>query len=104
MSNKDLKCKSHKVSGVKTSWWYERPKGISVVVNPVYTLACRPNHDTTIIIEVDIDHQSGWHTYRSVSLKAGESFTHNFPPEFSAHWIRFTSSSNCTATAMLEYK
>ncbi|MEZ6040626.1 MAG: hypothetical protein R3C20_08970 [Planctomycetaceae bacterium] len=60
--------------------------------------------DTTITIEVDIDHQSGWHTYRTVSLIADETFTFIFPPEFSAHWVRFVSSKSCTATATLEYK
>lgn len=60
--------------------------------------------DTTIAIEIDVDHQSGWHHYRRVELEAGKPSVHEFPTAFSAHWIRFTSSDDCTATAWLDYE
>ena len=67
------------------------------------TLALTADQDVTVTLEVDMDHQSGWHTYRSVSLKAGQPWRHEFPEGFSAHWIRLKTNADCTATAWLIY-
>lgn len=60
--------------------------------------------DTTIAVEVDFDHQSGWHKVLSLNIKAGVPVEHEFEDAFSAHWIRFTSTQDCTATATLIYE
>ncbi len=56
-----------------------------------------------VTVEIDFDHQSGWHKYRTFKLQAGETISFDFPPGFSAHWIRFSSDRDCTATAQLIY-
>lgn len=68
------------------------------------TLTLTADRDTTITVEVDIDHQSGWHTYRTFALKAGEKATHTFPVGYSAHWVRVKADADCTATAQLKYE
>lgn len=67
------------------------------------TLTLTADQDVTVTLEVDVDHQSGWHTYRSVSLKAGQPWRYEFPESFSAHWVRFKANADCTATAWLIY-
>ncbi len=68
------------------------------------TLTLLSDRDTAVTIEVDVDHQSGWHQYRTLNLKAGEGLTYAFPPAFSAHWVRFIAADDCTATAQLVYE
>ena len=68
------------------------------------TLTLRADRDVTVTIEVDVDHQTGWHHYRTVRLKADEEWSSEFPAAFSAHWIRFTADTDCTATAWLVYE
>lgn len=68
------------------------------------TLTLKADKDTTIRIEVDIDHQSGWHTYRSIPVPADRTVNFEFPQGFSAHWVRFASTANCTASALLTYE
>lgn len=68
------------------------------------TLTLRADRDVTVTIEIDVDHQSGWRRYQTVPLKAGAEWTYRFPPAFSAHWIRFTTDADCTATAWLVYE
>ncbi|WP_417745914.1 hypothetical protein [Rosistilla oblonga] len=68
------------------------------------TLTLEADADTQVTIEVDVDHQSGWHIYKTVDLKANQPLEFEFPEDFSAHWVRFRSSQGCTATAQLEYR
>jgi len=68
------------------------------------TLTLRADQDATVTIEVDFDHQSGWHAYRHVRLSAGSTWRFAFPTGFSAHWIRFRADRDCTATAWLVYE
>ena len=60
--------------------------------------------DTAITLEVDVDHQSGWHRYRQLNVKAGQPLRFEFPAGFSAHWIRFVCEHACSASAVLEYR
>jgi len=66
-------------------------------------LTLKADKDVTVTLEVNVDHQSGWHLYQSISLKAGEKVAHPFPEAFSAHWIRCTAGQDCVATAWLVY-
>lgn len=68
------------------------------------TLRLSADRDVTLTIEVNIDHQSGWHTYRTVGMAPGDVLVHEFPDAYSAHWIRFTADRDCTATAWLVYE
>lgn len=68
------------------------------------TLRLRADRDVTIAVEVDIDHQSGWHEYRTFEVKAGQPTTFVFPEGFSAHWMRTIADSDCQATAWLTYQ
>jgi len=53
--------------------------------------------------EVDFDHR-GWHTYQEIEVKGGSSIVHDFPKGFSAHWVRITVDTDCTATAWFIYE
>jgi len=68
------------------------------------TLELTADRDVNVTLEVDVDHQSGWHAHRTIALRAGEKHTHVFPEGFSAHWIRFRTDADCTATATLIYE
>ena len=60
--------------------------------------------DTDITLAVDFDHQTGFHTYKSFAVKAGEKLNYEFPEGFSAHWIRAVSEKDCTATVWFVYE
>jgi hypothetical protein len=66
------------------------------------TLTLQSATPTKITIEVDITGNGDWMTYQTVDLN--EEFTHPFPADFQAYWIRFTSSHDTTATAQLVYE
>jgi hypothetical protein len=68
------------------------------------TLTLTADRDVTMTLEINVDHQSGWHRYETITLKAGEQATHTFPEAFSAHWIRCIADQDCVATAWLEYR
>jgi hypothetical protein len=53
-----------------------------------------------IRIEVDLTGDGHWVTYKTGEQK----LSHDFPAGYNACWIRFTSDTDCTATAQLEYK
>ena len=68
------------------------------------TLILESNKDCTITAEIDIDHWTGFHPYKTFSLKAGKKINFKFPDGFAAHWIRFKSDKEIKATAQLFYK
>jgi len=68
------------------------------------TLTLNADRDVTVTLEVNVDHQSGWHTCQRFALRAGQAFTHVFPEAFSAHWVRFIADRDCQATAWLVYE
>ena len=68
------------------------------------TLELTAEQDCTITVEVDIDHWTGFHPYRSFKLKAGEPFSHQFPTGFAAHWVRVSSDKDTVATAWFTYR
>lgn len=67
------------------------------------TLSAREK--TTVKAEVDITGAGNWVPWKSFDL-AGESkpVEYEFPAHFHACWVRFTSSTNTTATAVLRYE
>ena len=68
------------------------------------TLMLESEQDCKITAEIDIDHWTGFHPYKTFSLEAGKKITFKFPDGFAAHWIRFKSDKEIKATAQLFYK
>jgi len=56
-----------------------------------------------VTIEVDFLGHGVWKKYETLPVPRGEYKHHVFPPGFSAHWVRLTSSRACTATAEFMY-
>ena len=60
--------------------------------------------DVKITLEVDIDHQSGYHEYKTFEVKAGETVEHEFEEGYSAHWVRAVADKGCKATVWFVYE
>lgn len=58
--------------------------------------------DAEITLEIDFD-LSGFHPYKTFSIKAGETINYTFPDGFSAHWVRAVANKNCQSTVMFTY-
>ena len=57
---------------------------------------------TKITIQIDISGNNDWMTYKTILLD--KDLTHQFPTDFQAYWIRFTSNKDTTATAQLKFE
>jgi hypothetical protein len=68
------------------------------------TLILESNKDCKITAEIDIDHWTGFHPYKTFNLKAGKKITFKFPDGFATHWIRFKSDKEIQSTAQLIYQ
>ena len=58
----------------------------------------------TFTIEVEPVGHGPWMEYQRVTVAPGETYTHQFPADFQARWIRFQADQNTTATAWLVYE
>ena len=54
-------------------------------------------------IEVDFLGNQTWKTYATLTVPANGYIHHEFPPGFSAHWVRLVADTGCTATAYFIY-
>lgn len=54
-------------------------------------------------LQVDFYADGQWHDYQRFSVEPGKPFVHEFPKGYAAHWLRVKASTDCTATAQLEY-
>ncbi len=68
------------------------------------TLELTADQDCMITLEIDVDHWTGFHHYKTFAVKAGKKLTYRFPKGFSAHWARVISDKDCKATAWFIYK
>ena len=68
------------------------------------TLSHQSADDITFTIEADPTGNGDWMEYMVRKVKAGEKWTYEFPAEFQARWIRFSTDEDTKATAWLEYK
>ena len=68
------------------------------------TLILESDKNCSITAEIDIDHWSGFHSYKTFDLEAGKQITFKFPIGFAAHWVRFKSSVEVKASAQLIYQ
>lgn len=58
----------------------------------------------TFTVEADPSGNGIWMKFIDIQVAAGQSTEYSFPDSFSARWIRFKSGSDCTATALLNYR
>jgi hypothetical protein len=56
------------------------------------TLAHAGTSDVGFRIEVDLLGDNHWHEYKRVNVPAGETVRYDFPPGYSAHWVRLAHS------------
>ena len=68
------------------------------------TLILESDKDCSITAEIDIDHWTGFHPFKTFDVKAGKKLSYVFPDGFAAHWIRFKSSVEVKASAQLIYQ
>ena len=68
------------------------------------TVEITADEDVNITLEVDVDHQTGFHKYRSFKVKAGETVKHQFETGYSAHWVRAVADRDCKVTAWFVYE
>jgi len=61
------------------------------------------DREVEFTVEVDFLGNQTWKTYERVRVAAGRYFHHEFPAGFSAHWVRLTAGSTCTATGYFTY-
>jgi hypothetical protein len=67
-------------------------------------LTLTSDREVTITMECEIDGGGTWVRGQSFRLTAQQTQTHTFPEAFSAYWIRFSSDTDATLTAVLEYE
>ncbi len=68
------------------------------------TLSHDSQKEVAFTIEVDPTGNGKWMRYTTLTVKPGESLTHELKDPFQARWIRFSADANTNATAWLEYK
>ncbi len=67
------------------------------------TLSHRAAAPVAMEIQIDLTGWGDWATYRTLTVAPGQTETHEFPPGFSAYWLRVRADTPCTATAQLTY-
>ena len=68
------------------------------------TLMLESDKNCTVTAEIDIDHWTGFHPFKTFTLKAGSRLSYKFPSGFAAHWIRFRGNKDARLSAQLIYK
>lgn len=54
-------------------------------------------------IEVDFMGNGDFKTFKTIPVKPGEYVNYEFPEAYSAQWMRFSTNSDCKATAIVNY-
>lgn len=92
--------------------WYRTPVKASVPSDPFLMTGFEHkcvhlSHDAgspvRFTLEVDFCGDGDWHTLTEIEVPAGGYVPYCFESGFSAHWVRFTPSTDCTASAQLHY-
>ena len=64
----------------------------------------KENVNVTFTMEVDMLGNGSWHEYKTIQVPRNSQYAfHQFPDGYAAHWIRFKTDSDCTATVYLHY-
>ena len=61
------------------------------------------DHEVEFTVEVDFLGDQSWGTYDVLCVPPRGYMHHTFPMGFSAHWVRITADTDCTATAYFHY-
>jgi hypothetical protein len=61
------------------------------------------SHPVDFKIEVDFLGSQAWQTYQTIRVGVNGYGHHEFPTGFSAHWVRLTANTSCTASAQFVY-
>ncbi|NQX39300.1 hypothetical protein SAMN05421820_102329 [Pedobacter steynii] len=67
------------------------------------TVSITADKDVNITLEINFD-LTGFYTYKTFALKAGQTLNHVFPAGFSAHWVKAIADKDCKATVWFKYK
>ena len=92
-------------------WWEEEVEADEVSVpflmtgfnSKVVHLAHDAARTVKFTIQVDFLGNGTWKTYKEVSVDAKGYTHHEFPPGFSAHWVRVKVDTGCRATVYFVY-
>jgi hypothetical protein len=92
-------------------WWKEEVEAGEVSEpflmtgfdNKVVHLAHDAGKTVKFTIQVDFLGNSTWKTYKEISVDAKGYAHHEFPPGFSAHWVRVKVDTGCKATVYFVY-
>ncbi len=68
------------------------------------SLELQSSSTTTISAEIDMTGMGDWIVFKTFTLSANEPITYDFPTNFQAYWIRFTSDKKTIATAQLTFQ
>jgi hypothetical protein len=68
------------------------------------TLSHDAKRPVEFTLEVDFYADGQWHAYQHVTVEPGKPLVHHFPQRYAAHWLRVKASTDCTASAQLEYR
>jgi len=99
--------------GKPTGWggpWWETPVEAGAASDPFLMTGFEHKclhvshdaRDAAFAIEVDFMGTGQWVPYMDLEAPGGSAH-HVFPTGFSAHWVRLTCDTTCTATAQLMY-
>ena len=58
----------------------------------------------TITLEIDINGNGLWVKYKSFKIPQGAAAQYEFPPAFSACWVRAVSDTETSATVQFDYR
>lgn len=67
------------------------------------TLAHGADADVGFRIEVDVLGDNHWHEFKRLNVAAGETVRYDFPPGYSAHWVRLIADRDVVASAQFDY-
>ena len=68
------------------------------------TLSHQHDQAVTFTVEVDVTADGRYFVYDRFVVEPGQSFQHEFPAGYAAHWVRLTADTATTATAQFVYE
>lgn len=67
-------------------------------------LSHESNENVLFTVEVDPTGNGDWMKYGTFNVNAGKTFTHNFPENFQARWVRFSVNKDTKVSTLLKYE
>ncbi|HON08114.1 MAG TPA: hypothetical protein PLW02_08460, partial [Verrucomicrobiota bacterium] len=69
----------------------------------VLELSHKSDRSVTFIVEVDFAANNVWSEYGRFTVDPGQTFKHQFPQGYSAHWVRLKTDVDATVSAIFYY-